>query len=84
MMHVGRRLLGALSLALAAVPQVHGQDTMPVTVVRAARLLDIVRGTIVQPGVLLVQGDRILRVGGRDVPPGRPRWTWATSPWSPG
>jgi imidazolonepropionase-like amidohydrolase len=70
MLHVGRRLLGALSLALAAVPQLHGQDTMPVTVVRAARLLDIVRGTIVRPGVLLVQGDRILRVGGRDVPSG--------------
>ena len=41
-----------------------------VTVVRAARLLDVVRGTIVRPGVLVVQGDRILRVGGRDVPAG--------------
>ncbi len=71
MTRVSRRVLGAaLVLMLAGASHLRAQVTLPVTVVRAARLLDVARGTIVQPGVLVVQGDRILRVGGRDVPAG--------------
>jgi imidazolonepropionase-like amidohydrolase len=67
---LARRLLGALVVSLATVPAIPAQDTLPVTVVRAERLLDVVGGTIVRPGVLVIQGERILRVGGREVPAG--------------
>jgi imidazolonepropionase-like amidohydrolase len=45
------------------------QDT-GVTVVRAARLLDVARGTVVRPGVLVIAGDRIRSVGPAAVPAG--------------
>ncbi len=71
MTRVCRRVFGAaIGLSLAAAPHLPAQDSVPVTVVRAARLLDIARGTIVRPGVLVIRGDRILRVGGRDLPAG--------------
>ena len=37
---------------------------------RAARLLDVTRGTIVRPGVLVIAGDRIRSVGSAGVPAG--------------
>ncbi len=71
MTRVPRRLPGAaIVLSLAAAAQLSAQDSVPVTVVRSARLLDVSRGTVVRPGVLVIQGDRILRVGGRAAPEG--------------
>ena len=63
------RLLGVLVLTLVPLLPAAGQDTA-VTVVRAARLLDVTRGTIVRPGVLVIAGDRIRSVGPAAVPAG--------------
>jgi imidazolonepropionase-like amidohydrolase len=63
------RLLGVLVLTLVPLLPAAGQDTA-VTVVRAARLLDVTRGTIVRPGVLVIAGDRIRSVGPAGVPAG--------------
>jgi imidazolonepropionase-like amidohydrolase len=57
-----------LAPALCPAPAV-AQD---VTVVRAARLLDVVRGEIVTPGVVVVEKDRIRSVGASDAPAGAP------------
>jgi imidazolonepropionase-like amidohydrolase len=65
-----RAVRAAAALTLALVSSVAAQDSLPITVIRGARLLDVARGTLVQPGIVVVQGDRILRVGGRDVPAG--------------
>jgi imidazolonepropionase-like amidohydrolase len=69
MIRTVRRLIGALVLTHLAAPAAWGQDSS-ITVVRAARLLDVSRGTIVRPGVLLVVGDRIRSVGAARVPDG--------------
>ncbi len=36
---------------------------------RSARLLDVDKGTLVEPGALLVEGERIVEVGMTSVPP---------------
>jgi imidazolonepropionase-like amidohydrolase len=48
-----------LTLALAAAPA----SAQEVLVVRAARMLDVVKGEIVSPGIVTIQGDRIQSVG---------------------
>ena len=50
----------ALSLAFAAAAQ---QPTAPPIVLHAARLLQVDTGTLLQPGEILVQGERIRAVG---------------------
>ncbi|HEY8104593.1 MAG TPA: amidohydrolase family protein [Gemmatimonadales bacterium] len=62
------RLAGAaVTLALVTAPAA-AQD---VTVIRAARMLDVVKGEIVTPGIVTVQGDKILSVGRADAPGAR-------------
>jgi imidazolonepropionase-like amidohydrolase len=56
------RFLMLALLGLAPVGAGHAQS--PVTVIRAARMLDVTRGTLVQNAVVVVQGDRIQVVGG--------------------
>jgi imidazolonepropionase-like amidohydrolase len=65
-----QRALRAAALTLALAPCLAAQDSLPVTVIRAERLLDVTRGTIVRPGLVVVRGERIVRVGGRDLPAG--------------
>jgi imidazolonepropionase-like amidohydrolase len=50
----------AATLALAAVAQ---QPAPPLIVLHAARLLQVDTGTLLQPGEILVEGDRIRAVG---------------------
>jgi imidazolonepropionase-like amidohydrolase len=69
MIRTFRRVIGALVLTHLAVLPAWSQDS-GITVVRAARLLDVSRGTIVQPGVLVIAGDRIRSVGAARVPDG--------------
>ncbi|MEP7326312.1 MAG: amidohydrolase family protein [Gemmatimonadota bacterium] len=59
-------ILALLSLATTAVA--YPQE--PVTVVRAARMLDVSRGAIVPNAVVVIQGDRILSVGAAQPPAG--------------
>jgi imidazolonepropionase-like amidohydrolase len=59
-MSLRRLALATLALALAALPA----SAQQVLAVRAARMLDVVKGEIVSPGMVTVQGDRILAVGG--------------------
>lgn len=62
------RLAGAaLVLVLATAPAA----AQEITVVRAARMLDVVKGEIVTPGIVTVQGDKILSVGRADAQGGR-------------
>ncbi|HET8623351.1 MAG TPA: amidohydrolase family protein [Gemmatimonadales bacterium] len=70
MTHVVRRAVRAAAV-LSFVPALHlaAQDSA-VTVVRSARLLDVARGIILRPGIVVVQDDRIVRVGGRETPAG--------------
>ncbi len=53
--------LAALVL-LAPAPPARAQD---ITVIRAARMLDVAAGRIVAPAVVVIEGDRIRRLGGR-------------------
>src|SRR3954471_6966235 len=53
-------LLSPLSLAAAQQP----------IVVRAARMVDVARGTLVSPAIVLVTNGRITSVGAGDVPAG--------------
>ncbi|HTZ32907.1 MAG TPA: amidohydrolase family protein [Methylomirabilota bacterium] len=58
------RLCVVFSLSLPLAPATFPQSDAPtLTVLHAARLLDIEAGKIVSPGEVLVQGDRILEVG---------------------
>jgi imidazolonepropionase-like amidohydrolase len=59
-MSLRRLALATLALALAALPA----SAQQVLAVRTARMLDVVKGEIVSPGMVTVQGDRILAVGG--------------------
>ena len=62
-------LLACTSLLVAPV-RAGGQEEQAVTVLRAARRLDVVSGQMVQPGVVVVQGEKILSVAEADVPEG--------------
>src|SRR5579862_4811946 len=53
----------ALCLRLATFAAAQSTTEPRVTVLHAARLLDIRKGTIVSPGEVLVSGDRIVEVG---------------------
>jgi imidazolonepropionase-like amidohydrolase len=63
----GYRLSFVLVLILTVVPVSpgHAQSTVPehVTVLHAARVLDVESGRILKPGEVLVRGDRIVEVG---------------------
>ena len=61
------RFAAAFLLTLATRPA----SAQEVVVVRAARMLDVVKGEIVSPGVVTIQGDRILSVGRADAPTAR-------------
>jgi len=56
------------ALAPAASP---AADPPPRTAIRAARLLDVKRGTMIENPVVVVEGGRITAVG-RELPPGMP------------
>ncbi len=53
-------LLAVAARPLAVAPAASAQGIL---VVRAAHMLDVVKGEIVTPGVIAIQGDRILSVG---------------------
>ncbi|MGH7528239.1 MAG: amidohydrolase family protein [Gemmatimonadales bacterium] len=59
-----RHCLATLVL-LCSAPPTRAQD---ITVVRAARMLDVAAGRIVAPAVVIVEGDRIRNLGGK-IPP---------------
>jgi imidazolonepropionase-like amidohydrolase len=58
-------LLAGLSLAVSLSGQLIAQSTATVTLITAGRLLDPRTGTFLSPAALLIQGDRIARVGAR-------------------
>jgi imidazolonepropionase-like amidohydrolase len=65
-----RRRLFAVAFVLLCVwnsPAARSQD---VTVIRAARLLDVEAGRLISPAVVVVKGERIEGVGAAAVPPG--------------
>jgi imidazolonepropionase-like amidohydrolase len=71
------RSLGRAAVALAvalgiggASGAARGAAAQAATVIRAARMLDVVKGELVSPAVVVVEGDRIRSVGPRDVPAG--------------
>ncbi|HEU4648068.1 MAG TPA: amidohydrolase family protein [Gemmatimonadales bacterium] len=65
------RPAGLLAAALTLTPFLaEPSAAQDVTVLRAARLLDVTRGEVVSPGVVVVEGDKIRSVGGGDIPAG--------------
>jgi imidazolonepropionase-like amidohydrolase len=58
-----RKCAALLLLLLVAVLQLRGQSAAPVTLVKAARLLDPRTGNVIAPAAVLVEGDRVKRVG---------------------
>jgi len=62
-----RRLLGvacALGISAAAAASQANQPTQPApTVVRAARMIDVKAGTVVDNPVIVIRGSRIVSVG---------------------
>src|SRR6266478_1458054 len=62
-----------LLVAQASTLQLHGQSAAPVTMVKAARLLDPRTGNVLAPAAVLIDGDKIKEVGSSsqiDVPHG--------------
>ncbi len=60
-------------VAQASTLQLHGQSAAPVTMVKAARLLDPRTGNVLAPAAVLIDGDKIKEVGSSsqiDVPHG--------------
>ncbi len=58
------RILSLILFVLAAIAGIWSQTSAPdVTVLHAARLLDIESGRVLSPGEVLVKGDRIVEVG---------------------
>lgn len=57
-----KRLALVLVVLILAISSI-GHPQQPVVVVRAARMLDVTRGTIVPNAVVVIQGDRILSLG---------------------
>ncbi len=57
-----------LALLLALAPAQAASAPEPVTVLRAARRLDVVSGQLVSPGVVVVRGERILSLDAADAP----------------
>ena len=60
------KLTALFSLVLAGSATAQQQPI----VVRAARMVDVTRGQLVAPAVLVISGDKIRSVGASDVPPG--------------
>jgi imidazolonepropionase-like amidohydrolase len=54
----------ALGILLSLPSAAYGQAI----VIRAARMLDVRTGQIISPAMVVISGDRILRVGGKDLP----------------
>jgi len=52
-----------LLLLLVAVQPLRGQSAAPVTLVKAARLLDPRTGSVLAPAAVLIEGDKIKQVG---------------------
>src|SRR5262245_18258024 len=64
-------LLIALSVSIWALPGASQTRPAPQLIaLRAARLLDVEGGRIVMPGVIMIQGDRILSVNPTSIPAG--------------
>lgn len=63
-------MLFALLLALTATTGTAGDAEHGPIVIRAARLLDVRAGQLVQPGVVVIEGERILSVGENNLPAG--------------
>jgi imidazolonepropionase-like amidohydrolase len=66
-------LLLLLLVAHVSTLQLRGQSAAPVTVVKAARLLDPRTGSVLAPAAVLIEGDKIKQVGSSSqisVPPG--------------
>jgi imidazolonepropionase-like amidohydrolase len=59
---ISRAAVAACALALASSAAAHQQPAQTI-VLHAARLLDVSAGTVIQPGEVLVEGDRIRAVG---------------------
>ena len=59
------RLLSGLVLVFAAGSGAQPAPSAPLTVLHAARLLDVRGGSVVQPGEVLVEGERIRAAGTR-------------------
>src|SRR5579863_270064 len=58
-----RVALAALLMGSVSVQALAADAPAPVTVLKAARMFDAAAGKIVSPGVVVVQGDKILAVG---------------------
>jgi len=58
-----RKCAALLLLLLVAVPPLHGQSAAPVTLVKAARLLDPRTGNVLVHAAVLIEGDKIKQVG---------------------
>jgi imidazolonepropionase-like amidohydrolase len=58
-----RKCAALLLLLLVAVPPLRGQSAAPVTLVKAARLLDPRTGNVLAPAAVLIEGDKIKQVG---------------------
>jgi imidazolonepropionase-like amidohydrolase len=56
-------LLLLLLVVVGSTPQLRGQSAAPITLVKAARLLDPRTGNVIAPGAVLVEGDKIKQVG---------------------
>ena len=66
-------LLLLLLVSLVSTPQLRGQSTAPVTLVKAARLLAPRTGSVLAPAAVLIEGDQIKQVGSSSqigIPPG--------------
>jgi hypothetical protein len=58
-----RKCAALLLLLLMAVPPLRGQSAAPVTLVKAARLLDPRTGNVLAPAAVLIEGDKVKQVG---------------------
>jgi imidazolonepropionase-like amidohydrolase len=58
-----RKCAALLLLLLVAVLPLRGQSAAPVTLVKAARLLDPRTGNVLAPAAVLIEGDKIKQVG---------------------
>jgi len=70
-----RNLVAGLAMVVAAAGaqgQAAARAAEHLTVLRAARMLDVAAGKIVSPGLVMVRGDRIVGVGGVFLPTNLP------------
>jgi adenine deaminase len=63
-----RKPIWTLSLLFVLTAGSSAQTTSDVTVIRAARMLDVVRGEIIRDAVVVLEGDRIASVNPGGLP----------------